>query len=468
MYYRLNPNYALRGWKGMNWVLVRRPENETLLLSRPMFQALILCDGQTDLSESQLGPQLWSALGQCQAEGYICPCETASSLEASQYYQYYENRFVRRVFWSITGRCNFLCRHCYMDAPDGRLGELSTEEALRLIDEIAACGILRLDLTGGEPLIRRDFWQLVDRILSHKMVIGQIYSNGWLLNESVLDELERRNLRPEFSISFDGAEGWHDWMRGVPGAEQAALRAMALCRQRGFPVSASMCIHRGNLSALPATIQALGEIGVEDLSIANVDETELWLRHSEGNSLSWTEYIDAMLPYIDWYYQAGRPIPQLEIGGIVRLQQDQPAQPIFRCYCGTESCLDNYLCGAVRWSCYITPEGRLLPCMPMTASPRQEVFPKVQEIGLRQGLSDSYYMQFVDSRIKDLLAVNQECASCEYRYRCGGGCRAIALTTGSQDLMGCDRQMCAFWKQGYADRIEQAVQSAREKYETQK
>ena len=167
------------------------------------------------------------------------------------------------------------------------MGELSTEEALRLIDEIAACGILRLDLTGGEPLIRRDFWQLVDRILSHKMVIGQIYSNGWLLNESVLDELERRNLRPEFSISFDGAEGWHDWMRGVPGAEQAALRAMALCRQRGFPVSASMCIHRGNLSALPATIQALGEIGVEDLSIANVDETELWLRHSEGNSLSW-------------------------------------------------------------------------------------------------------------------------------------------------------------------------------------
>ena len=86
MYYRLNPNYALRGWKGMNWVLVRRPENETLLLSRPMFQALILCDGQTDLSESQLGPQLWSALGQCQAEGYICPCETASPLEASQYY----------------------------------------------------------------------------------------------------------------------------------------------------------------------------------------------------------------------------------------------------------------------------------------------------------------------------------------------------------------------------------------------
>ena len=316
-----------------------------------MFQALILCDGQTDLSEVQLGPQLWSALGQCQAEGYICPCETASPLEASQYYQYYENRFVRRVFWSITGRCNFRCRHCYMDAPDGRLGELSTEEALRLIDEIAACGILRLDLTGGEPLIRRDFWQLVDRILSHKMVIGQIYSNGWLLNESVLDELERRNLRPEFSISFDGAEGWHDWMRGVPGAEQAALRAMALCRQRGFPVSASMCIHRGNLSALPATIQALGEIGVEDLSIANVDETELWLRHSEGNSLSWTEYIDAMLPYIDWYYQVGRPIPQLEIGGIVRLQQDQPAQPIFRCYCGTESCLDNYLCGAVRWSC---------------------------------------------------------------------------------------------------------------------
>ena len=467
MFYRLTPGHILRGWEQMAHVLIRRPQNLTRPLPAEVFQLLLLCDGETDLSRIPLTPGMEAARLHYEQEGVIAPLSHPQPLEPDQYYKYYKNRYVQNIFWSITGRCNFRCRHCFMDAPDALLGELSTAEALDLIDQMADCGVLRVDLTGGEPLVRRDFWQLVDRILAHHMTIGKLYTNGWLLTSAVLDEFERRGLRPAISISFDGV-GWHDWMRGIPGAEAAALRALKLCHERGLQTDVEMCIHRGNLSALPATIQALGEIGVEDLSIANVDETELWLRHSEGNSLSWTEYIDAMLPYIDWYYQAGRPIPQLEIGGIVRLQQDQPAQPIFRCYCGTESCLDNYLCGAVRWSCYITPEGRLLPCMPMTASPEQSKFPRVQDIGLQKGLSDSYYMQFVDSRIKDLLAVNSECAACEYRYRCGGGCRAIALTTGSQDLMGCDRQMCAFWKQGYADRIEQAVQSAREKYETQK
>ena len=187
MYYRLQSGYVLRGWQGRAWVLVHRPDNETRILSREIFQALVLCDGVTDLTEDQLGSGLWAALQQCEEKGWIQPCETPRPLEKDQYYQYYENRFVNRIFWSVTGRCNFRCRHCYMDAPDAALGELSTREALDLIDQMAACGVLRVDLTGGEALVRKDFWQLVDRILSHGMVIRQLYTNGWLLDESVLD-----------------------------------------------------------------------------------------------------------------------------------------------------------------------------------------------------------------------------------------------------------------------------------------
>ena len=122
MYYRLQSKYVLRGWKGTAWVLVIRPYNETQILSREMFQALVLCDGVTDLTEAQLGPDLWKALTKCEAEGYIQPCETPQPLEKSQYYQYHENRFMERIFWSVTGRCNFRCRHCYMDAPDSAAG----------------------------------------------------------------------------------------------------------------------------------------------------------------------------------------------------------------------------------------------------------------------------------------------------------------------------------------------------------
>ena len=349
-----------------------------------------------------------------------------------------------------------------MDAPDAALGELTSKEAFDLIDQMAECGVQRVDITGGEPFVRKDFWELIDRILAHKMAIHQIYTNGWLLNDVVLDEFERRGLKPEFSISFDGV-GWHDWMRGVPGAEEAALCAFALCKKRGFYATASVCVHRGNLAALPQTVEALRAVGVTEIKTATVDMTALWKCHSDGNAMTQQEYMDAMIPYISWYYAAGRPIEDLEFGGIVRLHKNAPGEMVARYYDGTESCMDCYLCGAIRNSCYITPEGRLLPCMPMTASPEQSKFPRVQDIGLQQGLSDSYYMQFVNGRIKDLFAANQECAACDYRYKCGGGCRATALA-GEHDLMGCDRDMCIFWKKHYDERILQAIREAEAQY----
>ena len=463
MFYRLQSNYALRGWEGTAWVLVRRPENEAIPLSRELFQALILCDGVTDLTREQLGSQLWEALGQCEAHGWVQPCETARPLEKDQYYKYYKNRFVDRIFWSVTGRCNYRCRHCFMDAPDGKLGELSTAEALDLIDQMAACGVLRVDLTGGEPLVRKDLWQLVDRILSHHMVIRQLYTNGQLLDETVLDALESRGLKPQIILSYDGADGWHDWMRGRTGAEEAALRAMALSTRRGFGVIVNMCIHRGNLSTLPRTVEILRNVGVDDLYVGGVESTDLWRARSEGFAMTPQEWMDAMLPYIDWYYKAGRPIRNLTLRGIVGLHQNWPAQPSFS-HQDKENYLERYLCNLARAVCYITPEGRLLTCMSMTANPEQNLFPRVQDIGLQKGLSDSYYMQLVNSRVRDLMAVNRECAACEYRSKCCGGCRAAALCGPDHNLMGCDRERCEFWKKGYDQKILNAIRKAEEAY----
>lgn len=462
MLYRLKPDYALRGWEGMPWILVQRPGNGARQISQGRFQLLVLCDGETEL-DGLLNDSMQQELYQCEKEGLIEACQCPSPLHQDQYYAFYKNRYVNRIFWSITGRCNYRCRHCYMDAPCGKLGELTTEQAFDLIDQMADCGVLRVDITGGEPLVRRDFWQLVDRILAHNMVIGKIYTNGWLLDEKVLDEFDRRGMRPGISISFDGV-GWHDWMRGVAGAEDAALRALKLCKEHGFQTDVEMCVHRGNVAALPQTIEALRAVGVQNVKAANVAMTELWQRNSEGNALTDREFIEAMLPYITWYYQAGQPMEHLTLANVIVLHRNQPYKIVAQAHDGTDQCLNCYLCGAARMACYITPEGRLLPCMPMTASPEQERFSKVQEIGLRQGLSSSYYMQFVNGRIKDLFAANAECAACPYRLQCGGGCRATALLNGNHQLMGCDRIMCMLWKEGYVERIRQAAEEAVARY----
>lgn len=462
MFYRLKPAYALRGWEKLSCVLVKRPENMIQVLSQEKFQTLLLCDGETDWSECQASSVLNNTLSQCEKEGIVEACSAPCPLEPDQYYRFFNNRYVNMVFWSITGKCNFRCRHCFMDAPEGSLGELSTSEALGLIDQMAACGVLRVDLTGGEPFVRKDFWQLVDHILTYRMVIGKVYTNGWLLNERILDEFDRRGLKPDFSISFDGS-GWHDWMRGISGAEEAVLRALNLCRDRGFKTDVEMCIHRGNQDSLPYTIEVLRRAGVTSIKASNVVQTDLWNRHSEGNALTWQEYFEAMIRYIPRYFESGCPV-NLILGNIIVLRTNGEYKIVAESYDGTEKCLNCHMCGNTRWSCYITPEGRLLPCMPMTSSPEQNRFPLVQEMGLRQGLQESFYMQFVNGRVKDLFDANKECSICPYRLKCGGGCRASALLEGNHELMGCDRTMCMLWTGGYVERIRRTAEDAIARY----
>ena len=72
---------------------------------------------------------------------------------------------------SITGRCNYRCKHCYLSAPSAKLGELPHETMLEIIEQLAACGVQQVSLTGGEPLVRGDWWQLVDALTRHRRCV---------------------------------------------------------------------------------------------------------------------------------------------------------------------------------------------------------------------------------------------------------------------------------------------------------
>lgn len=98
MFYKLKPNYILRGWEGTAWVLVQRPKNWSRMLSAEEFQTLMLCDGETDLPDDLLDETIGRELKQLGQEGIIEASAVASPLDPEQYYKYYHNRYVRRVF----------------------------------------------------------------------------------------------------------------------------------------------------------------------------------------------------------------------------------------------------------------------------------------------------------------------------------------------------------------------------------
>ena len=462
-YYILEDRYILRGWKHTGRVLIRRPNNAHKFLKEMSFRTLLLCDGQTDFEASFITDEMRDLAERLEKKGIIRRCEKGTRLTEDQVFRFYDNRFVERVMWSVTGCCNYRCRHCFMDAPDGVLGQLPTKRALEIVDEIAECGILRVHITGGEPLIRPDFWQIIDRFRFHKIYVQVIFTNGALLTEKMLDGFAERNMKPQFSVSFDGL-GWHDWMRGVKGAEAAALDAMKRAAARGHIVNASICVHKGNLPVLWETVEKLAEIGVRKVTCSSVSETELWKEQGKEYHLDQKEYAESMLPLIGKFYEAGMPV-NLSVGGIIEMKKDSEEYRISsEAFPEGFDCSNCYLCEDARFAAYIAPDGQLLPCLPMTGASQKWLnrFPRLGDISLKEGLSDSFYMEFVSKRIRELFNENRKCGTCEFRFRCGGGCRAAALLDAG-DLLGADPEMCFMLRNHYPERIRKIADDAIQK-----
>lgn len=463
MYYALAPSYLLRGWQNATSVIVRKTADTNLALGNREFALINLCDGETDLENYISDPKDFKFLADMEDKGIIIRSEEKKPIQEDQKYRYYENRYFSSILWSITGKCNFRCRHCYMDAPESKLGELPIDEMKDIVDQVYECGIRLFDLTGGEPFVRRDFWELVDYIIDKGMYIGKIYTNGWLLNEEVIRKLKERNIRPNFSLSFDGL-GWHDWMRGMPGAEDRAIKALKLCQEAGLYTDVEICLHKGNIHKLRETINFLASIGVTAVKTGNVVNTPLWLKNSEGYSLSRKEYYDACLQYVSDFYEDGMPMNVL-LGGAIRMQaHEKKYSAVMVKALSEESCKESFLCGAARFSAYITPEGRFVPCMSITSMEEQNKFPLIRDIGVKRCMSDGYYLDFIGKRVKDLFERNKKCRECKYRVQCCGGCRACAMQAGNGDWFDCDPEVCFLFENDYPQKFMDAAETAIEKY----
>jgi len=150
------------------------------------------------------------------------------------------------VSWNITRQCNLTCAHCYRDArerPDPR--ELTTAEGIALIEDIARVGFRVLILSGGEPLMRADFFDLLAAATATGLrpVLG---SNGTLITEEIAARMRDAGLA-RAGISLDSADSdYHNRLRGSPTAWQEAIAGMEACRAAGLPFQVNTTVTRQN------------------------------------------------------------------------------------------------------------------------------------------------------------------------------------------------------------------------------
>jgi hypothetical protein len=338
MFYRLKDDFILRGWHKLPYALVDRRSGRTMFMRKPEMDALLACDGFTDLSLPATSEDIRSLIPQIEKKGIIEPCRQGEGLHLWQRYHCYPARYIRTAHWSVTGRCNYRCKHCYMSAPDAKYGELDHEAAMDIVTQLAQCGVMEVTLTGGEPLVRSDFMEIVD-------------SNGCLVTDRLLSELVRRGIHPEFNMSYDGV-GWHDWLRGIDGAEKIAQDAFLRCRENGFPTGAEMCIHQGNKHTLRETVNRLAELGCRSLKTNPVSNVGAWKENGFGESISMPELYQLYLDYIPHYYEDGMPL-SIMLGGFFSASPSQPDRydiPLMK------NCKDpqtTCICGHARMVMYI-------------------------------------------------------------------------------------------------------------------
>jgi len=167
----------------------------------------------------------------------------------------------RLVAWELTRSCNLDCVHCRAAASRGPYeGELTTEECLRILEEIAQVAKPIIILTGGEPLLRPDLLEIARRVreLGMRPVLA---TNGTLLTEELARELKEVGIA-RVSISLDGARPeTHDAFRQVTGAFEGALRGIQILQKVGLPLQINTTVTARNLEELPQIHELAKKLG---------------------------------------------------------------------------------------------------------------------------------------------------------------------------------------------------------------
>ena len=454
MKYILNPNIALRSWRLVPYAYYIRHRRDAQGLKQEEFELLKKCDGTCELSAEEE-----SALRPLAERGFVFSAKGGEQLSDWQRHMVCDNRYFPSLSWMITGRCNFNCLHCFNAADNAPLmSEFSWDEAQKLIDEAQRCGINAFTLTGGEPMLHKHFFDIVESIYAHGMYVRELNTNGHFITTESLARLKAVDGDIRIKISFDGL-GHHDWLRNRKGAEQEALRAIRLSIGAGFFTQVQTNVHRGNLDTLAETAEMMDGMGVEHMRIIRTTEAPRWLQNADGATLGIAEYYDRMAEFSYTYAQKPHrmSVDIWQYATLYPAEQAYRARPVE--YAEGEFRNSFPVCRGNRGMVSVDADGELVPCHQMSGYCKGHGMHigNVKERGLQPFLQSGAYLGEVCATLGALAQHNEKYASCRYFRYCAGGCRAIALAfTG--DKMGKDPAKCIFFKQGYYENLVRAME----------
>ncbi|GAB4301918.1 MAG: heme d1 biosynthesis radical SAM protein NirJ [Thiohalomonadaceae bacterium] len=174
------------------------------------------------------------------------------------------------VIWNLVRRCNLTCKHCYATSADKDFaGELSTAEVYTVLDDLKGFKVPVLILSGGEPLLRPDIFDISQRAKAMGFYVG-LSTNGTLIDENNIDAIAAAGYN-YVGISLDGIEATHDRFRRLDGAFARSLHAIRLCRDHGIKVGVRFTLTQDNAAELPQLLALMDAEAIDKFYLSHLN-----------------------------------------------------------------------------------------------------------------------------------------------------------------------------------------------------
>ncbi|MCP3922617.1 MAG: heme b synthase [Desulfobacterales bacterium] len=320
------------------------------------------------------------------------------------------------VAWEITRSCNLSCVHCRAAAHNGPYeGELNTEQCFKLLDDISEVGSPIIILTGGEPLLRPDIFE-VAKYGTDKGLRMVMAPNGTLVTPENAKKMAEAGIK-RISVSIDGStKEKHDSFRGVDGAFESALNGIENAKEAGIEFQINTTITKLNHSEIPKILDMAEKLGAVAHHIFLLVPTGRG-KYIVDQGIDSDEYEETL----NWFYdQKDKTNLQLKATcaphyyRILRQRaKDEGKKITFESH-GLDAVTRGCLAGT--GFCFISHKGKVQPCGFLHSD-----CGNINELSFKEVWDNSE----VFKSLRDFKSLDGKCGKCEYVRVCGG-CRARA------------------------------------------
>jgi len=320
--------------------------------------------------------------------------------------------YPQNTVWEITFACNMRCLHCGTAAGVVRPKELTTDEAFGLIDELAELGCEMITLSGGEPLLRRDWRELAKRSKQRGMKTYLI-SNGYVITPQIIEDFKEIGF-DNLGVSFDGTEKTHNYIRQRPDSFQRAFNAMKMMSEADLRFCAVTQVSNINLGEMDQIRSLLIEAGCNLWRVQMTTDTGRMSKDLVLSLDNYPKFIDKILEF-----KKGEQTITVDVGENIGYYGCKGSQlldgmPYLGCYAGTR------VLG-------IESDGKIKGCLSM---PEEFVEGNIRDKSLTEIWNNpdgfAYNRQFTRE------TASGACNSCRYLPLCRGGCTTTSMSASGE------------------------------------